>query len=60
MDADQLLQAYARGVEHGMRNTSTTSTTELQDYGRLHFSPLQFRGVFPANQTPASSRHRCF
>ena len=31
MDADQLLQAYARGVEHGMRNTSTTSTTELQE-----------------------------
>ena len=61
MDADQLLQAYARGVEHGMRNTSTTSTTELQDYGRLHFSPLQFRGVFPANQTPEKSkRHRSF
>ena len=53
MDADQLLQAYARGVEHGMRNTSTTSTTELQDYGRVHFSPLQFRGVFPANQGAA-------
>ena len=60
MDADQLLQAYARGVEHAMQNSSTTSTTELETYGHAHFSPLQFRGVFPANETPERSKHRCF
>ena len=26
----------------------------------MHFSPLQFRGVFPANQTPEKSKHRSF
>ena len=43
-----------------MRNSSTTSTTELETYGQAHFSPLQFRGVFPANETPERSKHRCF
>ena len=60
MDADHLLQAYARGVEHGLRNSSTTSTTDLEQYGYRHFSPLQFQGVFPANKTPDRIQHRSF
>ena len=37
-----MLQAYARNVSHEMRKNTTTSTTELRDYGYRHFSPLQF------------------
>ena len=58
--ADQLLEAYARGVQHSMKNSSTTSTTDLENYGSTHFGPLQFQGVFPANQTPDRTQHRSF
>ena len=60
MDVDAMLQAYARNVAHEMRTNATTSTTELSDYGNRHFSPLQFLGVFPADKTPARTKHRCF
>ena len=60
MDADELLQAYARNVAHELRNSTTTSTSELVAYGNMHFSPLQFLGVFPADETPGRTQHRCF
>ena len=47
MDIDQLLQAYARGVAHEMGKNTTTNTSELEEYGRLHFTPQQFLGVYP-------------
>jgi hypothetical protein len=60
MDVDELLQAYARNVAFEMGKNTTTSTTELNDYGKRHFSPMQFLGVHPANQTPARTKERCF
>ena len=60
MNVDQMLQAYARNVSHEMRKNTTTSTTELRDYGYRHFSPLQFLGVFPADKSPPITKHRCF
>lgn len=60
MDIDQILQAYARGVAHEMRKNTTTSTSELEAYGRLHFTPQQFLGVYPADATPPRTKERCF
>jgi hypothetical protein len=60
MNVDDMLQAYARNVAHDMRKNTTTSTSELRDYGNRHFSPLQFLGTFPADETPARTKHRCF
>ena len=60
MDVDELLQAYARNVAFEMGKDTTTTTSELNDYGRRHFSAMQFLGVYPANETPARTEHRCF
>ena len=60
MNVDAMLEAYARNVAHEMRKNTTTSTSELRDYGDRHFSPLQFLGAFPADETPARTKHRCF
>ena len=60
MDVDDLLQAYARNVAFEMGKDTTTSTTELNDYGTKHFSPMQFLGVYPANVAPERTKHRCF
>ena len=60
MDVDQLLQAYARGVAHEMGKNTTTNTSELEAYGRLHFTPQQFLGVYAADVTPPRTKDRCF
>ena len=60
MDASHLLQAYAAHVAHRLGKDTTTTTTELLDYGRRNFTPLSFLGVFPADITPERTRHRCF
>ena len=60
MDIDQLLQAYARGVAHEMGKHTTTNTSELEAYGRLHFTPQQFLGVYAADVTPPRTKDRCF
>ena len=60
MDASHLLQAYAAHVAHRLGKDTTTTTTELLDYGRRNFTPLAFLGVFPADVTPERTRHRCF
>jgi len=60
MDIDAMLQAYARTVAQEMGKTTTTSTTELREYGYRHFSASQFIGVFPRDETPDRTSHRCF
>ena len=59
-DADQLLATYARMVEASMGHSSTTTTSELQDFALQYFSGLQFLGVYPADVTPERTLHRCF
>jgi len=60
MDADHLLEAYTAQVSARLGKDTTTGTTELLDYGRRHFTPVSFLGVFPSDVTPARTRHRCF
>ena len=58
MDARHLLQAYAAHVAHRLGKDTTTTTTELLDYGRRNFTPLSFIGVFPADITPERTRRK--
>jgi hypothetical protein len=60
MDADALLAAYAAAVAGRIGHTDLTVTSELRDYGRRNFTPLQFLGVFPADLEPPRTRHRSF
>ena len=59
MDIDDILQSYSRAVMHDLRKSTTTSTGELEDYARRHFLPHECLGVFPADVTPARTKHRC-
>ena len=56
-DADTLLELYTAGVIDRLGKDTTTSTSELRDYGVRHFSPAAFIGVYPANVTPERTRH---
>ena len=60
MDADALLAAYAAAVAGRIGHTDLTVTSELRDYGRRNFTPLQFLGVFLADLEPPRTRHRSF
>ena len=60
MDIDDILQAYSRAVMHDLRKSTTTSTGELEGYAQRHFMPHECLGVFPADVTPARTKHRCF
>ena len=60
MDASGLLAAHTASVAGRMGKRTTTSTSELNDYGHRYFTPHQFLGVFPADQEPPRTRHRCF
>ena len=58
---DAALHTYSRAVEHQLGTGGTTSTSELLRYGREHFSPAQFLGVYPAGQVPDTRpKHRAF
>ena len=43
-----------------MGKNITTNTSELEAYGRLHFTPQQFLGVYAADVTPPRTKDRCF
>ena len=60
MDANTMLAAYTASVVGRMGKQTTTSTSELEEYGRRWFTPQQFLGVFPQDQEPPRTRHRCF
>ena len=60
MDANAMLAAYTASVAGHMGKDTTTSTSELEEYGRRWFTPQQFLGVFPADVEPPRTRHRCF
>ena len=51
-DSDVLLELYTAGVIDRLGKDTTTSTSELRDYGVRHFSPAAFNGVYPADVTP--------
>ena len=59
-DTDVLLELYTAGVIDRLGKDTTTSTSELRDYGVRHFSPAAFIGVYPADVTPERTRHKCF
>ena len=59
-DSDVLLELYTAGVIDRLGKDTTTSTSELLDYGVRHFSPTAFIGVYPADVTPERTRHKCF
>ena len=60
MDADQLLQIYAVQVAGEMGTNEITSTSQLMEYGKRHFAPEQFLGVYPAGHKVPRTKHRCF
>ena len=49
MDANAILAAYDASVARRMGKLTTTSTSELDEYGRHWFTPQQFLGVLPAD-----------
>ena len=59
MNADQLLAAYASRIQQTL-GSDTTSTSELEAYGKRHFPADFFRGVYPAGQRPADNAGRFF
>ena len=60
MDANAILAAYTATVARRMGKVTTTSTSELDEYGRQWFTPQQFLGVFPADHDPPRTKHKCF
>ena len=59
MDTDQLLQAYAVQVAGEMGTNETTSTSQLMEYGKRHFTPEQFLGVYPAGHKVPRTMWSC-
>jgi hypothetical protein len=59
-DSDVLLEMYTAGVIDRLGKDTTTSTSELLDYGRRNYSPVAFLGVYPADVTPERTRHKSF
>ena len=60
MDTNVMLAAHTASVAGRMGKHTTTSTSELEEYGRRWFTPQQFLGVFPSDDEPPRTRHRCF
>eukprot|EP01043_Picozoa_sp_COSAG02_P033617 COSAG02_NODE_2303_length_9183_cov_6.229369_2_plen_147_part_00 len=60
MDGNAMLAAYTAIVARRMGKVTTTSTSELDEYGRRWFTPQQFLGVFPADHEPPRTKRKCF
>jgi hypothetical protein len=60
MDGNAMLAGYTAIVARRMGKVTTTSTSELNEYGRRWFTPQQFLGVFPADDEPPRTKRKCF